>query len=210
MTGLDESLLTESAWIRARRDTWPPGWRKKVGKRALIAVVALGANFFIREEGDRGGLVQSTLVGLGAFLFADVALYPMNALFAPKRQRDELRRWAVDELSKVSVKVSIRAATIRGRGDTSIIDVSNPGDVTVRDIVVELPESNCIQPIGWRSGGVVIKELRPGERGSVLFTVSRTIGRSTESVRAELRGRAGKGGAEKEVVTTVVIDPHRL
>lgn len=210
MTSLGEKLLIESAWLRAVRDTWPKGWWRRLGRRALVAGLALAVNYFLRDESDRAELVPATLVGLSAFFFADVLLYPMNALLAPLRQRDELREWARAELSRRRTKVSIRAAVVRGSGDTHIIDVCNPGDVAVRDIVVNLPDSECVQPLSWRRGQIVIKELRPGERGSAPFFVTKRMGGSTESLRAELTGKAGDGAAVADVTTTVIIDPLRL
>ena len=204
MADVDERLLTDSAWVRARRDTWPPGWWKKVSKRALIAGLALAANYFFREVDDRGGVLGSTLIGLVAFLGADLILYPINALLAPRRQRDELREMV--RRSQGAVVKSIRAAIVRGSGDIRIIDVTNPGDVTVRDIVVSMPEADFMQPVRWQAGEVAVEEIRPSERASIPFMVTKSMGSSTDPIRVELRGMA----EEEEVTTTVVVDPLRL
>jgi hypothetical protein len=196
----DEALLAESAWQRAKRDTWPSGWWKKFGKRALIAAIAVGADFLLRDAADRHGLVQKALVGLAAFALADFVLYPLNALLAPIRQRDELRAWA-QEAKEASArpkrKLSIRAAVGHGSGDINLIKVSNTGDETVRDITVNMPTTDGIQSVSWRLGDVVIEELLPGETSSIPFMVHRSLGRSLKSVRVELRGKVGSGGAQK-------------
>lgn len=210
MTSSSGDLLCESAWKRAQRDTWPSDWWRKLGKRALIAALALGANFFLQNVDARGELARSALVGLGAFVLADAVLYPLNFMLAPLRQRNELREWARSRTDEPLPRASLRAAVIRGRGGTKLVDVANPGDIAVKNIVARVSEADRIIPVDWSSGDVVIDELLPGDRASVPFLVPGGLGRATTRTRVELSGKAVVGESEEEVRTSVVIDPHRL
>ena len=169
-----DRLLRESAFVRARRDTWPKGWFKKWIHRVLAAGIALGAAYWFGTTEFRGEFftrLETATIGVLAVFGADLLFYPWNLMLAPYRQRDDLRSFirATEKARDDFAELSVSAEWVSGAKRR--IAVRNEGTRTVSGIHIQLGESHWIFGEGWTSGDEVIPKLNPGDEDSIPFLV---------------------------------------
>lgn len=200
----------ESAFERARRDTWPQGWVKKWVHRVIAAGIALGAAYWLGSGQTRAEFftkLETGAIGVLAILVADILFYPWNLLLAPFRQRDDLRsRLRAIEAARNDFAL-LTASAEWGSGARRRIVVHNEGTRRISNIRIDLGASNWAYAEGWRSGAEVIPMLNPGESDSIPFFVRQSMGMRSERVRARLSGTCSSGEA---VTVEVLLDPHSL